>query len=161
MSVRRLTPADVDAFLDLRRAGEASDAHFFRSTAADDEAIGRGGWEARLAGEYVVGVVGDGGLVARGGFTRLTGSKLDHKGLIWGMYVRPSYRGRGLASAVLDALLAEAAGQVRQVVLTLYAANAAARALYERHGFTVYAIEPDAVRQGDGFADEALMWRRM
>jgi len=77
------------------------------------------------------------------------------------MYVRPSHRGRGLASDVLAALLAEAAGQVRQVLLTLYAANSAARALYERHGFTLYATEPDAIRQGDGFADEALMWRRV
>lgn len=159
--VRRLGPGDVDAFIELRRAGEASDAHFFRSTAADDEAIGRAGWEARLAREYVVGVDGGGGLVARGGFTRLSGSKLDHKGLIWGMYVRPSHRGQGLASAVLEALLAEAATQVRQVLLTLYAANAGARALYERHGFTVYAIEPEAIRDGKVYHDEALMWRRV
>ncbi len=163
--MRRLGPGDVDAFLELRRAGEASDAHFFRSTAADDEAIGRAGWEARLAREYVVGVdgegVGDAGLVARGGFARITGSKLDHKGLIWGMYVRPNHRGRGLASAVLEALLVEAATQVRQVLLTLYAANAGARALYERHGFTVYAIEPEAIRDGEAYHDEALMWRRI
>lgn len=161
MSVRRLGPGDVDAFLDLRRAGEASDARFFRSTVADDEAIGRGGWEARLARDYVVGVDGDGGLVARGGFTRLSGSKLDHKGLIWGMYVRPSQRGLGLASAILEALLAQAATQVRQVLLTAYAANAAARALYERHGFTVYAVEPEAIREGDTYVDEASMWRRV
>lgn len=161
MSVRRLGPADVDAFLELRRAGEASDAHFFRSTVADDEAIGRAGWEARLACEYVVGVDGDAGLVARGGFARMSGSKLDHKGLIWGMYVRPSHRGRGLASAVLEALLAEAATQVRQVLLTLYAHNTAAHALYGRHGFTVYAVEPEAIREGVAFRDEASMWRRV
>ena len=159
--VRRLGPPDVDAFLALRRVAQAHDPHVFRSTAADDEAIGHAAWEARLARDYVIGGDGPEGLIARGGFARAIGSKLDHKGLIWGMYVHPAHRRRGLASAVVEALLAEAARSVRQVQLTVYVANAPAIALYESHGFTRYATEPESIREGDAFADEALMWRRV
>ncbi len=49
------------------------------------------------------------------------------------MYVRPSHRGRGVAQALLDALLAEA--RVRDLrALHLYATDAG-RPLYERAGF--------------------------
>jgi ribosomal protein S18 acetylase RimI-like enzyme len=51
---------------------------------------------------------------------------------------------------------------VRQVQLTVVAANARAIAFYERHGFARYGGEPQSVRMSDGsFADEALMWRRV
>ena len=36
--------------------------------------------------------------------------------------------------------------------------NARAQAFYERHGFVHYAIEPQAVKQGDEFRDESSMW---
>lgn len=39
--------------------------------------------------------------------------------------------------------------------------NLRARRLYERHGFELYGIEPESVRREDGFADEALMWKRL
>ena len=159
--IRRLGPADVDTFLALRRVAERNDARFFRSTEADDAAIGRAGWEARLAADYVVGADGPEGLIARGGLARDHRVKLDHKGLIWGMYVHPAHRRAGLARGVLEALLAHAATCVRQVRLTVVASNTAAIALYERHGFIRYATEPEAIRDGDAFADEALMWRRL
>jgi len=46
--------------------------------------------------------------------------------------------------------------------LTLMADNPRAQTLYERHGYALYAKEPDSVRRGDGsYVDEALMWKRL
>jgi len=40
--------------------------------------------------------------------------------------------------------------------------NARARRVYERHGYVLYAIEPESVRREDGsYGDEALMWKRL
>jgi len=39
--------------------------------------------------------------------------------------------------------------------------NARARRVYERHGYVLYAIEPESVRRDGEFADEALMWKRL
>ena len=43
------------------------------------------------------------------------------------------------------------------VILTVAAENARARRLYERWGFSVYGIEPRAIKLEDGYLDEALM----
>jgi ribosomal protein S18 acetylase RimI-like enzyme len=74
------------------------------------------------------------------------------------MYVRPEARGRGVADALMRALVEHARGRVRLLKLTVMADNARARAFYERHGFRLYGVEPQAVRQDGELRDEALMW---
>jgi len=55
---------------------------------------------------------------------------------VWGMWVEPASRGRGLAARVLERLLEHADDQGRPVVLHVTEGNDTARRLYERHGFT-------------------------
>lgn len=162
MEIVRLTPDDAPRFLALRRAMFDAEAMSFRGAAADDAAIGEMAWRERLARDHVYAVVQDGEWLAVGGLSRLAGAKLDHKGLVWGMYAVPAARGTGAASRILDAL-EDAARKLglRQLQLTLMADNARARAVYERHGYELYAIEPESVRRGDVYADEALMWKRL
>ena len=135
------------------------DPDSFRVTTSDDAALGQAYWADRLDQDVVVGFEQHGALLGIGGLQRFSGEKLAHKALIWGMYVRPQARGTGAAGAVVEALIAHAPEGVRQLQLTVMAHNLRARSLYERHGFSVYAIEPASVRIGDQFWDEALMWR--
>ena len=162
-TTRRLTAADLDAFRAVRREGLTVDAAEFRLSVADDDALGDAAWTQRLTRDFVVAVEAEGRILGIGGFARLTGTKADHKGLIWGMYVRNEARGTGVAGAVMTALLDHAHTVVRQVQLTVVAANARGVAFYERHGFKRYGLEPDSIRldgrQEDAYADEALMWR--
>ena len=162
MEIIRLTPDDTPRFLALRRAMFDTEALSFRGAAADDAALGEAAWRERLARDYVYALVQDGEWLAIGGLSRLAGAKLDHKGLVWGMYALPAARGTGAAARILDALeeAARAIG-LRQLQLTLMADNARAKALYERRGYVLYAIEPESVRRGDVYADEALMWKRL
>ncbi|MGI8839488.1 MAG: GNAT family N-acetyltransferase, partial [Caulobacteraceae bacterium] len=150
---------DVARFLSFRRTGLTNDPDAFRILPSDDAAISDEAWRARLERDHVVGVERGGDLVGVGGLSRFTGAKLDHKGLIWGMYVAAAERGSGVAGEIMQALIEIARGQVRQLQLTVMADNARARAFYERHGFELYGIEPQAVRRETGWADEALMWR--
>jgi ribosomal protein S18 acetylase RimI-like enzyme len=63
---------------------------------------------------------------------------------------------------LVEASLAEARREaIQQVLLTVVAANLRARRLYERWGFTIYGIEPGAVRTGAGDLDEVLMVRHL
>lgn len=162
MDITRLGPDDTEHFLALRRVALDGDHMSFRGASVDDAALGALWWQERLARDHVYAVVQDGEWLAVGGLSRLAGVKLDHKGLVWGMYAVPAARGTGAASRILDALedAARAIG-LRQLQLTLMADNARAKALYERHGYVLYAIEPDSVRRGDVYADEALMWKRL
>jgi RimJ/RimL family protein N-acetyltransferase len=109
----------------------------------------------------VAGVFAGGTLCGIGGWTRLTGEKLSHKGLLWGMYVQPHLRGTGAADRIVEAIVDDARGQVQILLLTVAAPNERARRLYERWGFTVYGTEPMAVRAGDRYVDEVLMAKRL
>lgn len=135
------------------------DPNGFRYSETDDAAIDTGRWAARLDNEYVVAAQHEGSdeILGVGGFSLFAGDKLAHKGLIWGMYVRQSARGSGVADAIMDALIAHARARVRHLQLTVMSDNVRARAFYERHGFVTYATEPDAVRQGDELRDEDSM----
>jgi ribosomal protein S18 acetylase RimI-like enzyme len=160
MHVTRLTAADAERFLQFRAEALANDPLTFRITPDDDAALGLPFWRERLTRDFVVAVIDDDGRwLGMGGLSQLVGSKLSHKALIWGMYVAPAARGSGAASRIIEALLEHARGRVRQVQLTVMADNERAQALYKRHGFVTYAIEPASVRRGDRFDDEALMWR--
>ena len=162
MEIIRLQPDDAPRFLALRQIMFDTEAMSFRGAAADDAALGEAAWRERLARDHVYALVQDGEWLAVGGLSRLAGAKLDHKGLVWGMYALPAARGTGAAARILDALedAARALG-LRQLQLTLMADNLRARRVYERHGYVLYAIEPDSVRRGDVYADEALMWKRL
>jgi len=57
---------------------------------------------------------------------------------------------------------AEARGGVRQIELEYIEGNSRARALYEKMGFRITGVKPDAIRLKDGtFVNEYMMVRRM
>lgn len=145
--------------MEIRTEGLNGDPDSFRVTTADDQILGEAYWADRLGKDIVVGFERKGNLLGVGGLQQFTGEKLAHKALIWGMYVRPTARGLGVADAIVNSLIELAPSGVRHLQLTVMAHNDRARGLYERHGFAVYSIEPSSVRIGDRFMDEALMWR--
>jgi RimJ/RimL family protein N-acetyltransferase len=127
--VVRLTSADVERFREVRLAGLRTDPNGFRFSESEDAAIDSSAWRERLDREFVVAALREGidEIVGVGGFSRFAGEKLDHKGLIWGMYVRPPARGGGAADAILGSLIAHARTQVRLLQLTVMADNVRAR----------------------------------
>jgi RimJ/RimL family protein N-acetyltransferase len=143
----------------LRCMKEAYD--FFRSSVTDIEADGLADCERRLQSGHVriIGVFEGDALIGIGGITREARDKLNHKALLWGMFVASEAAGRGHGKAIVEALIQEAQGFARSLHLTLVVNNDRARKLYEHCGFTVYGCEPQSVRQGDDYIDELLMWR--
>jgi ribosomal protein S18 acetylase RimI-like enzyme len=167
VTVRRLGPDDAAIFRALRLEGFARHPLEFRIAPEDETSLTMAQVEARITNDYVVGAFALGGALAGiGGLTRYAGAKLQHKALLWGMYVREGARGQGLGDAIVVDLLAHArATGVEIVQLTVVADNTRARRLYERHGFTAYGTEPSAVKAqaGEGvvYLDETLMFARL
>lgn len=157
-TIRRLQAADAAAFKALRLAGFQGNPGEFRVAPEDEAGLTPQQVAERLERAYVAGGWSGNRLVGIAGLTRYEGRKLDHRALLWGMYLAPEARGSGLAGALVDDVLAEARRRgLRQVLLTVAAPNARAIRLYETRGFVRYGVEPGAVRQPDGFMDEVLM----
>jgi ribosomal protein S18 acetylase RimI-like enzyme len=73
------------------------------------------------------------------------------------MYVRAEERRHGVGAALVAAIIEHAPAGVDQITLTVVAENGAAVALYTRFGFTVYGVEPNALKTKAGYSSEVLM----
>ena len=107
--------------------------------------------------DVLFGVFADGQLCGCAGFTRQPYLKGRHKGLMWGVYLRPILRGRGVGEALVARVVEQARSCVEILTCSVNPENLGARALYLRHGFKVYGREPRALRTGGRDHDEELM----
>ena len=89
--------------------------------------------------------------------------KTKHKALVVGMYVLPSFRGKGSARALLQTAIqfCTRRGDIGAIQLEVTEGNAPALNLYESLGFTAYGVEPMAVLTPTGFRSKVHMWLRL
>lgn len=162
LTLRRLTAADAADFRALRLEGLRSQPEAFGAS-WDEEASRPLPWFAeRLERNVVIGGWRDGlMLLGTAGLHVPDAVKTRHKGVLWGMFVRPEARGTGLAAALVACLLEQAATIVEAVQLSVAATNTAAVRLYARAGFREYGVERRALKIGDRYCDGLLMEREL
>ncbi len=163
--VRRLVPADAAPYRELMVGAYRDEKDAFTSTAAEREALPLAWWQARIAvdadaAEMVFGAFAAGRLVGVAGLAFERRTRTRHKATLFGMFVEPQFRGRGIAAALVRAVLdqARATPGVEVVGLTVTATNEAALRLYEQCGFRAFGTEPLAVRLGSAFLAKTHMW---
>jgi RimJ/RimL family protein N-acetyltransferase len=165
-TVRRLAASDAAVYRELRLRALRTEPTAFASTAEAEERRTVAEIVPRIASaeSFVVGAFDPvTGLLGLGGFYREAGPKMRHIGWIWGMFVAPEFRGRGLAARILASLIADA-GRVpgiQQLQLRVVSTNAAAQRLYESAGFKCVALLPRALCVDGVFYDDVLMVRAM
>ncbi len=157
--IRRLGVDDAEAYRAIRLHGLKTAPEAFGSTFEIESARPLAQFEERLAANAIFGAFVDAEIVGMVGFWRSNGPREGHKGRIFGTYVRPEFRGSGAGRALMGAVLAHAAGIVEQVTLFVVEDNADAIALNRRVGFTVFGVEPRALKFGTRYQDEYLMIR--
>lgn len=164
ITLRRIHPDEVEAFRAFRQRvfHEAPEAF---GTYPDEDAatpveesrarLGEGNPESRFA----LGAYAGGRLVGMVGLRREPRRKFQHKASIWGMYVLPEARSRGLGRRLLTEAIDAARRMegVERLLLAVIASNAPARSLYLSAGFQIYGCEPKALRMGDTYLDEEFM----
>jgi ribosomal protein S18 acetylase RimI-like enzyme len=159
IAIRQLTPADAADYRTIRLAALQGAPEAFGSTYAAEAGLPLQAFADRLATSVVLGAYDGARVVGTVGFKAQTGAKDAHKGFVWGFYVAPQARGRGVGRALMDGIVAAATGRVEQLTLSVVRTNAAALALYAQCGFTPYGVEPRALKSAQGYADEVLMVR--
>jgi RimJ/RimL family protein N-acetyltransferase len=155
--IRRLLPQDAALYRDIRLEALRTEPDAFSSTfdAEQDQPLDT--FAARLADSTVFGAFIDGELDGVAGFYVQPGPKHAHKGMLWGMFVRPAYRGTGIGRRLVEAVVAHARQHVELLELFVVADNWAARRLYQRLGFIEYGIERHATKYRGRYHDDVLM----
>jgi ribosomal protein S18 acetylase RimI-like enzyme len=168
MEVRVLTQADAEPFRKLRRERLDDSPRAFGESIAECESMSAAGVAERLGSvngnNFVVGAFDGGKLVGMAGFARNLREKSNHKGLIWGVYVRPAFRNLGVARSLMTTLLERAKSHsgLEQIILTVAAEQSAAKRLYQSLGFEVFGHERHALKVDNAYVDEdhMVLWLR-
>jgi putative acetyltransferase len=116
--------------------------------------------ESNDPGYLLLGAVIEGKLIGTISLERPTNLRRAHTAA-FGMCVHDAYQGRGAGSALLAALLGMTDNwlNIRRMELTVFADNARAIGLYERHGFVREGLFRDFAFRDGAYVDAATMAR--
>ncbi len=160
--IREANPADAIRFRELRLDASLNNPIAFTADHQKNLNQPLKYWEESLsvqADESTIFLAEqEGNLIGMAGIARGDSPKTRHSAWIWGVYVKPEWRGLHLAEEIINSCFTWA--KARKIVLAklgVTAVNASAIRCYERCGFKIYGTEPDAVFYEGKYYDEYLM----
>jgi RimJ/RimL family protein N-acetyltransferase len=155
--IRQLTPGDAALYRSIRLEGLKESPEAFGSTFEAEFTKPLAWFFDRLSSSVVFGAIRDAKILGVTGFAVRPEEKEAHKGLLWGMYVRPDARGAGIARRLVEAVIAHARPHAELIQLSVVVGNEQARRLYARLGFVEYGIEKNSLKFRGRYFDEILM----
>jgi GNAT superfamily N-acetyltransferase len=155
--IRPLRPDEPASYRDIRLEALRLHPDAFGASFEQEAAQPLSFFEQRLSANTIFAGFRGEDFSGTAGFMPETGAKRAHKAHLWGMYVRQSARGTGLARLLVEAVLDHALGRAELVQLSVVATNAAARRLYASLGFEPYGIEAHALLVEGRYLDEIHM----
>ena len=153
---RALGAPDAEAYRVLRLTALATSPEAFGSSHEEEAELSLESFRARVVttGRNVIfGAFADNRLVGMAGFAASERVKERHKGTLWGVFLMPEWRGRGLGDRLIARVIEHANEHVLVLQASVVATNQRARQAYVRFGFVPYGIERQALRIGGMFYD--------
>jgi len=158
---RTLTVEDYPAYDALRGMALDTVPQAFGSSNEEEIPHRKNRFESNVTHEesFIMGAFDEGELVGMVGFMKLEKIKMRHKGIIWGMFVKPDMQGRGIGSQLMKNTLEKAAQikHLQKINLDVNAENPAAIRLYEKMGFISFGLERNALLVNGKMYDTILM----
>jgi RimJ/RimL family protein N-acetyltransferase len=162
ITIRHAAISDPDAFRELRLEALKNHPTAFGADYEESAARPNEYWrewlqldkdhEALFFAEY------EGQLAGMTGIFRGSSKKIRHESTIWGVYIRPEWRGHHISETLVRSCLGWAKEQGLVIVkLAVVTTNRPAIRCYERCGFTIYGKEPKALFYDGVYYDEYLM----
>jgi RimJ/RimL family protein N-acetyltransferase len=158
--IRALHSADASAFRALRLKALVNAPEAFGASYEEEVSLPLETIQSRLstsAPNVVFGAFAEGALIGMAGFAIHERIKARHKGVMWGVFVEPDWRGRSIAKALVRRVIDHASQHVIMLEAAVGLRNEGARRTYHALGFKPYGIQRKALRVGDQFHDEELL----
>jgi ribosomal protein S18 acetylase RimI-like enzyme len=163
IKIREAKAADVIQYRELRLHALQNAPTAFSADYETNLKFPMDFWKGRLNfDEYGIMFFAEHGqdLIGMTGIRKGESPKTRHGAYIWGVYVRPEWRGLHIAEALIETCLQWArARDVDIVKLGVVTANASAVRCYQKCGFTTYGTEPRAIYYEGTYYEEYLMFR--
>ena len=163
MQIRLFTEQDAQTLWDLRMLALETDPWSFVDSPEELCAISVEEFATRLrannAENFIVGAFEQRAAVGMVGCYQEVPLKRRHKAWIWGVFVKPVARGRGIAKSLMQAAIerAKTMNGVDMVMLTVSVDQPTPRKLYESLGFRSIGVEPKGIKIGNDSHDEEHM----
>lgn len=163
MIIRILQESDAQLYHELRLRGLRTDPDAFGSTYERESKFTLDTVKERIRpsqDKFTLGAFADDGRLAGiVTFVRETSIKASHKGNVFGMYVAPEMRGKGIGKQLMNELIKTAnnCAGLEQLNLCVVSINESAKKLYKSIGFEVYGVEHNAMKYNGQYFDEDLM----
>ena len=163
MEIRLFTEQDAQALWDLRMLALETDPWSFVESSEELREISVDEYASRLrannATNFVVGAFEERTAVGMTGFYQEKPMKRRHKGWIWGVFVRPAARGRGVARSLMEEVIkrGKMIDDLEMILLTVSVDQPAPRKLYQSLGFRSIGVEPKGIKIGNDSHDEEHM----
>jgi ribosomal protein S18 acetylase RimI-like enzyme len=161
--IRLFTEQDAQTLWDLRMLALETDPWSFVDSPEELRAISVEEFATHLradhAENFIVGAFEQRTAVGMVGCYQEVPLKRRHKAWIWGVFVKPAERGRGIARSLMQAAIerAKAIDGLDMVMLTVAVDQLAPRKLYESLGFRSFGVEPKGIKIGNQHHDEEHM----
>ncbi len=163
LEIRRILPADMDLWFKMRIESLYDSPSAFLASPETELSKGVETFRDRIAkggDNNVIFACFDGAqIVGSVGVVRETHLKAQHKGTIWGMYVRPEYRGKQIGKKLVQTAIDFAKGpmKLKKVDLSVEASRDSAKRLYSSMGFQQWGSERFAMKIDGKYFDEEYM----
>jgi RimJ/RimL family protein N-acetyltransferase len=164
LAIRIASPEDSTALLNLRVESLSMQPEAFAADIDLTVADGAQAWEKIItenaqnhSGLVSIACFKD-ELVGMAGITRGHWPKTRHFGTLWGVYVKPVWRGYHIAEAMVNEIFKwSTKNGIHVIYLGVTVSEKSAIRCYTRCGFKEYGIEPKAIFYNGIYFDQVLM----
>lgn len=155
--IRLLKEQDWQLWKDIRLEALKNHPESFSGSYEEESQWSQQKFEQALKQSDIFGAFADQKLVGIACFFIHPREKMKHRGVLHGMYIKPAFRGTGIAEKLVKKIINHASEYVLQLHCTVVTENDNATHFYKNRGFQIYGTEPRSTRVGDRFYDEHLM----
>ena len=163
IQIRKLQPNESNSYRDVRLECLKDFPNNFSSNYQDEKLKTKLFFqpfiEQSATNNFVIGAFDKNTLIGISGFQRYERKKIDHRGIIIQVYVKPDFQGKSIGKKMIQSTLEEAfkIEGIEQVEINVIATNDKAANMYKNLGFKEYGFQKNYLKINGVYLDHKML----